>query len=503
MNPRFRSLPRLPTLVPVLSAALLLSACAVNPVPLTSQEIEHSAALDRKAMFDGVAPIAGKLSLAEAVARAIRYNLDHRVKQMEQALALHQLDVGRWEMLPKLTADAGYQNRSEYYVTDSVSLATGAVTQSQTYSQDRKRHTADLAFSWNVLDFGVSYYNAKQSADRALIAEERRRKVINNLTRDVSTAYWRAVAAQSLKSRVERTIADAERALDDAATVEKERLRAPLEALRYQKSLLDNLRQLELVNQELATAKVELAALINLPPGSDFTVDTPERAPEPWAMPLPQMEELAFGNNPDIREQVYRGRISVDETRKAVLKLLPGIGISAAEQYDSNSLLRDNHWNEVGVRVSWNLFNLLLAPSQIATAEAAERLEESRRLALRMAVLAQVHIAELKYRNALAQYRRIDRLYRVDQRIAALVARQQENSLQSVLERVSHETGAILTELRRYQALADVEASLARIHDSIGTGLLSAEGYDERDLGRLTAGVEHGLVERRSGRPAK
>ena len=34
----------------------------------------------------------------------------------------------------------------------------------------------DLGLSWNVLDFGVSYYQSKQNADRLLVAQERRRK---------------------------------------------------------------------------------------------------------------------------------------------------------------------------------------------------------------------------------------------------------------------------------------------------------------------------------------
>ena len=46
----------------------------------------------------------------------------------------------------------------------------------------------------------------------------------------------------------------------------------PLEALRYQRQLLENLRLLESINQELASAQVDLAALINAPLGQPIAI---------------------------------------------------------------------------------------------------------------------------------------------------------------------------------------------------------------------------------------
>ena len=59
--------------------------------------------------------------------------------------------------------------------------------------------------------------------------------------------------------------------------MEKENLKALVEALRYQKSLLETLRQLTAIQQELSTARIELAALINALPGTDLTLAMPAR----------------------------------------------------------------------------------------------------------------------------------------------------------------------------------------------------------------------------------
>jgi outer membrane protein, multidrug efflux system len=84
---------------------------------------------------------------------------------------------------------------------------------------------------------------------------------------DVRRAYWRAASAERLNAKVRASIRAAEAALPSARRVESEGLRSPVDALRYQKALLDLLRQLEGVQSVLETSKTELASLINLPPG--------------------------------------------------------------------------------------------------------------------------------------------------------------------------------------------------------------------------------------------
>ena len=71
-------------------------------------------------------------------------------------------------------------------------------------SQERERTLANLNFSWNALDFGVSYYRAQQKADQVLMAEERRRKVVQNVLQDVRNKDV-GPAGDSLREIVFRT----------------------------------------------------------------------------------------------------------------------------------------------------------------------------------------------------------------------------------------------------------------------------------------------------------
>ena len=63
-------------------------------------------------MMSKQAPIERPVTLSESVARAIKYHAELRQRQMEEAAAVAQLEVGRFDLLPKLTANAGYTTRN-------------------------------------------------------------------------------------------------------------------------------------------------------------------------------------------------------------------------------------------------------------------------------------------------------------------------------------------------------------------------------------------------------
>lgn len=479
-----------------LLAALLLSGCAsLTPHPLTAPEIAATSSADREQARKDIPPLQGPLSLEEAVARAIKYNLERRARVMEEAIASGQLDVGNYDMLPKLVASAGYHDRDKDLISRSKDSVTGEPSLAHPYiSSDRAATTTDLSFTWSLLDFGQSYYASKQNADRVLIAAERRRKALHILVQDVRTAFWRTVSAQKLHDEVRAAIAGAEDALGDARKAEAERLRSPLDALRYQRQVLENLRLLESIEQELSTARIELASLTNLPLVQNLTVLEPA-APMAagWlTLPVEQMEQQAIARNADLRESFYNSRIASQETRRALLKLFPGLSFSYGAKSSDDSYLINQHWTEAGAQVSFNLLGLLSGPSQMRLADAGVALADQRRMATQMAVLTQVHIARLQYGNAVHQFERADAIAKVDAGIAEHVAKREQAATLTKLDSVSNQTSSILSQLRRYQALSQVQAAASKLQASLGMEP-AIEGGSSMALPQLTAAVADSL----------
>ena len=477
----------------VLAAVVFLYGCAgIQPVPLTNAEVLPANQADQTAIRKNVEPIQGPLTLEQALARALKYNLARRAKMMEEALALNQLDVNKYDMLPSLVAKAGYATRNNDHINLSRNALTGQPSSSQFISQDRSHEVAELGLTWNILDFGLGYFGAQQQSNRVLIAAEKRRKAMHLLIQDVRSAFWRAASAQKLSGEVKATIATAQEALKDSEKAAEERVRNPLEALRYQRQLLENLRLLEAINQELSSAHVELAALVNAPLGEVIAiseVDLESSDDSILNFPVQQLEEVALMQNADLREQHYNAKIARLETRKTLVRMFPNLSLNYALKYDSDSYLLNRNWNEAGLQLSFNLFNLLTAPTQISLADAGVTLADQRRMATQMMVLTQVHLARLQLLNAKSQFARADTIYKVDQKIATIGRNRESAQAQSKLERVSNDTAGILSLLRRYQALAQVEKNESQLLASLG---LEPEigSTSELTLEQLTAQVK-------------
>jgi outer membrane protein TolC len=463
---------KLVTATAVALAAALLSACgSVQVQPLTTEELQKQVALDRQAAVADVPPVVGKLPLDEAVARALKYNLERRTKLMEESLALSQRDASTFDMLPRMMANAGYSWRDAELITNSVDSVTGLPSLSHPFiSSERNRPAADLGLTWNMLDFGLSYAASKQGADRVNIAAERRRKAMHVLIQDVRTAFWRTVSAQRLAADIRQTIALAEAALIDARNVEKERLRSPVDSLRYQRQLLENLRLLEGLDQELSSGRVELASLINAPLGQDFVVQEPANKTDASLLDIPveRMEELAVTRNADLREHFYNGRIALLEVRKTILRLFPNLSFNYELHYDTDQYLINNRWNQAGAHLSYNLMNLISGPAQKRLAEAGVKLADQRRITAQMSVLTQVHLARLQYQNAWHQYMRADQIWQADARIAEHVKNREVVEAQSKLEQVANSTTAIVSLLRRFQSLAQLEGAAGKMQATMG-----------------------------------
>jgi len=463
---------RLPhlSLLALAVAALCLSGCGIKPTPFTDSELKQTAQADRTEMFSDQQPVTGPITLDEAMARAIRYNLDHRLKMMEEALGQKQLDLSNFDLLPKLTAQAGYTDRNHPLASSSTSLFNPDVTTvPQSYSSDQSDRTADLGFSWNILDFGVSYYEAKEQADHVLVLEQRRRKVVQLMMQQVRESYWQAAGAQRLHDRIEPLLDQARAALDDSKQVQKEQLRGPLETLNYQHELLDIMRQLEVVRDQLEEANPRLATLMNLEPGKDFTLAPPDGFGVPkFDMPMDQMEETALERRPELVEADYNQRISVNETHKALAKLLPGIEFELGAHYDSNSFLAYQAWRAAGISVSWNLLNVLNAKNIKGMADAQLEVAKTQQLALSMAVLTQVHVARTELDAKNRQFDLLKQLNDVDQQILEHTRNATHADAQGKLEEIRAATSAMMSELRLYESYGELEGAYGQLLSTLG-----------------------------------
>ncbi len=467
-----------------------------TPKPLTMEEIEKRADKDIKGMFGDQEPVSGPITLYEAMARAIKYNLDHRVKIMEKALAAKQTEVSRYDLLPKLASSAGYNWRNNEQGSSSVAVTgptAGVESLVNSTSQERHARTADISIMWNVLDFGVSYIRARQQCDQLLIIEERRRKVIQNIIQDLRYAYWRAAISESLVGKMMSLLDRTRLALERSRKINKESLQAPRKTLEYQKALLENIRLLWGLIQKLKPAKKELAALINISPGSEFQIATPElrdfKTPQ-FRTHIANLEHIAMIYRPELREEDYKGRISALDARKAILNMLPGLNLNFGYNYDSNKFLYNSNWWDAGAGISLNIFQSFLSgPASYRVAKTQEEVGMIRRRALSMAVLAQVHLAYQHYTLLLEEYLVTDQLDMVNNELNVQTIAAESVGRTDELSVIRDATNALLAKMRHYLVYGELQNAAGRIYNSIGIDFMP-ETVEALDVKSLTKTLE-------------
>ena len=487
------------------SLAVAITGCSVTPNTITPGQLATTAQADIE-LLSSTQAVETAITLEEAIARAVLNNRDKKLKALEAALAQGQIELVQHEMLPSLTASAGYSKRSEYAASASVNFTNGepdplGPNPSYSVSQDKERDTQDVAFAWNVLDFGLSYVRAKQHADRYLISKERERKVVHNITQDVRAAYWRAVSAERLLTKINPLIEQASDALKDSRQVETQRLRSPLEALYYQRELLDILRALQSLRQDLMGARTELASLMGLKPGTHFElsdVASPAFTVPQLSVELAQMEELALAQRPELVETHYQQRISAAETRAAMLSFLPSLNLTAGVYQDSNEYLLNQDWTSMGAQISWNLFDVFKVGAERRMAKTREALVEEQRLAASMAVLTQVHLSRIRYEQARKTFDLAGEYLEVAERIGDQTRNAAQTKRASKLDLIRESLNTVLAELRRDVAYADLQNSYGRVYVTMGMDLLP-ENYSDVALDDLSEQIAQRFNQWQSG----
>lgn len=484
-------------------AIFTLASCAYMPKFLTVPERQEVTTANYVRAQNSVKPIGEVLGLNEAIARAIKYNMDYRAKMMEQAISMGVNDLSNYDMLPKVVANAGYNYRNNDFITSAKGAYSGTPSTSEPFlNSDRQYSTSNLNLSWNILDFGVSYYTAKQNADRILIASEKRRRTMHVLVQDVQTAYIRAASAQKLKNDINKTIHEANEALIKSKEIEKQGLQDVLETLRFEKSLLDNIKILETVEHELASAKFELNQLINLPANSIYSLVDPDNFAPPSTFANRTVEEFevrALLRNADLNESIYSARVARQEVHKSLLKILPNLNFTLSPQQSSNSYWLNREWIDGSALLSFNLWNVLTYSDTKKIARLNDELALEKRAMVQMAVVTQVYLAKMQLLSMEEIYKRSEEIDSVDSRIAKIISTKRKQGAASQAEEVAANTSMILSRLRKYQALSQLFLASGKMQATIGLEP-QIDNFNHMELEQVTQVVKNTYDEWNSGR---
>ena len=474
--------------------ALLAAACTVEPEPLSDWERAVRVDQDIQEMFQDQRSnvISAPISLYDAMARALKYNLNSRLKMMEIALATKQFDLTSVEMLPQVSASAGYSARSNYEAVVSKSMQTGVMTADPKAYSGKDHGVANAQISWNILDFGASYYQAKQDANSVLIAKERRRKQMQALLQDVRAAYWRALAAERLAPEVDDLMEEASFVLEELRSLTNNKKADSSALLNYQMGMMETMRDLSEMKKELLLSRENLASLMNLKPGTRYRLVGSENGN--FVLPeirsnLDRLEWLALMNRPELREEDYKVQNIRLAAKKALLKLLPGVSVSASANFDSDDFLSNNSWLQAALQLGWNLLNPTRMQRIVSYGEVKELAQNLNRQVLAMTVLTQTHVGWGRYQGAKETYQLSVEIADVAEKLAQKASEKAKDDVLAEAEKVSSAARALFAKLRSAMNWAELQDATGYIFVTLGLDPLPAD-FTSNDVGTISRALE-------------
>jgi outer membrane protein TolC len=475
----------------IIAAGVALNACATKPEPLTQAESGAFAADKLARVTLGQEPIRHTITLHEAMARAVKYNLDTKVEVAQAALKLRELDLSDYKMLPSIVANSGFSGRDITSASVSRNLQTGRLGTEGTTSTDREVLSSDLQLSWNILDFGLSYVRAQQLADEALIASEARRKVANRVIEDVRTAYWRAVSFQRLSHRLRGLERRAIAARSNARKLYNDGQTQPTLALSFERELVEIRREIQKVEGDLLASKAQLAALMNVKPGEQFNLaDGRSQVVLGLKASPDRLIQTALENRPEMREIHYRTRINKKEATAALLELLPGAQLFIGGNFDSNRFLVNNNWLSYGAKASWNLMKIAAYPARKELLDQQDRLLDQRALAVTMAIMTQVHVSRARYVHAERELRTHADYLNVQNDILAQVRAQAATDKAGEQALIREEMNALLAEVRFDIAHSQLQSAFAGVYSALGLDPIDHTVSLDSSVKALSADIE-------------
>ena len=403
---------------------------------------------------------------------AFRQNLQLYVKALECEIQKEAATGARLDMLPELLYSGDSSKRNNSPGSSSASLEPGVPPAPPSVSSYKKTTRWNFTLTWNLLDFGISYYKARQEANAVLIEQFEYQRLKQNLILDLATNYWNAVANLEAIAKTENFIEILKTHETTLVKAANTHLIPQTRVLIIQEKILENEYRIIEYENEYHFSMSELKRLMGVPPDIEFEVLYDRTRPMTTELPdVNTLEKIALLERPELYHFDMEEKISLDEVHIAFLELFPGSSMFAGYNYDENRFLINNYWNLIGLKTAWDLFSIPTGISLKKVAKKQVSLARRNRLALSLATISQVNLAYLLYldekdRHSLALRIEENKLHQLkDAEIKKNVGR---FDLADVLE---YESKALLAEIESWMTYRDVQSSLEQLNNAIGMPL--------------------------------
>jgi outer membrane protein TolC len=412
-----------------------------------------------------------RLTLDEAVTRALEQSASLAVRRAERGAAQAALDGARAERLPRLGLDASYTRFSD--VREFTALQPDG-TERVLFPNLPNRSRVQLGVSVPLYAGGRITAGIDSARHREEAAASDVRSAVADLVLETRVAYWSLVTALESERVLTEALASYDAHLQDAEARERFGVAARNEVLAVQVERdRAELRQLE-AQEEAARARADLARLLALSPTQVVEPVDDLTAPQDPPADLEPLVTQALDTRPE--RQALQSRAAAAAARVQVAKAarLPELELGGAYIYANPNFgilppqeIWEDTW-QVDLRLRWNAFDGGRAAAQAAQARAEADAARARLDDLDRSVRQQVTERFLALRTARASVRVAERsLESATENRRVAMERHREGVIPSA-ERLDAETALLRAGLDLALSRARVRTALAGLDRAVG-----------------------------------
>ena len=455
-----------------LLTAAALGGCATTAVEYNStnvNEITDSTLRPAAIALEASHP----LSLDFVRGRTLAHNSEYGRAQTQLVETVRQAGNRGKDALPHVytSSHASYRNNVNASVGVKVDDSSAGRSKDFFTAQDQASAISNFTASWDLLEIGLSSFKANRRALHAYSQGEQNQYLCNRLMVDVENAYWRAVAFEQAEKKSDWLKNRVTFALNLSQNRAEENPETKLQELMFQRELIDINRWYQSLYRSLVSAKPDLARLMNLPAGTDFSLRS-TRLPSALGALAKQdvvsLIETAYKNRPEIRQSLYKADLTKLKNKEDLWRHLPALRFFIGGSNNTNSFILNQNFASAGANLSWDLIRLSQIGETKRNGKIALEVDQGQTEILASAIMAQVLIARaqmhaLDYDLMLA-WKALSVQGEITDDLSTDVAAGDKPETYLVKEELMRE----LSFIREQIARAELHTAKARLEQSIG-----------------------------------
>ncbi len=465
-------------------AALLAGCCRYSQE--LAEERSCKSAEDVQRLENNICLPKHCLNLDDIIEIAISQNLDLAVKEQQYAIQRETATRAALRMLPELNVamDWSYRNNSAassgQVVTATKPPLPPAISE---YSTQQRAYQWNLGLVWNLLDFGLSYFQSQVECDRIIIASMEYEKTKQNIILNAVRLYWRAIIAKKavkiaapLIEEMQRQRKVFEALLENQFYLPKDQLYKKIYAT-YQREFqlkgfndrTDSSDPTQGYEKEYQNALLDLSALMGIPPWEEIELCEVEDFPYHVEYgDISTLEDTALLCRPELYRYDAEENISKENVYAAILQELPGIQLFRNFYHDDNTFLVNKSWWNVGLHSLWNLFSIPVHYYESIIGEESQELARRNRLVQSMAILSQVNLSQVLYEQNLEQYTISKKIADTQAQIAAVTSIEKDIGKIGGIDLLQTRIEASLARINQLKIYAELQNSIEQMNNAIG-----------------------------------